>query len=146
MPPAEQKATFGSILEEAMAEDCSLRVVRAVHTQMCQLIEAYKEEPTEEPLTVTKDDAAEMLRVCGVPEERVTVFEEKYTEELGENTELHPKTVAESTRLRVKTPEVSITVAPGCGERLETRVIDGVRYLLVRADGDVEVNGVNIQI
>jgi len=87
-----------------------------------------------------------MLRVCGVPEERVTVFEEKYTEELGENAEIHPKTVAETKRLKVKTPEVSITVAPGCGERLETRVIDGVRYLLVRADGDVEVNGVNIQI
>ena len=146
MPAAEQKATFGAVLEEAMAEDCSLRVVRAVHTQMCQLIEAYKEEPTEEPLTVTKDDAAEMLRVCGVPEERVSVFEEKYTEALGENAELHPKTVAESKRLKIKTPEVSITVAPGCGERLETRVIDGVRYLLVRADGDVEVNGVNIQI
>ncbi|MBO5939270.1 MAG: DUF4317 domain-containing protein [Clostridia bacterium] len=146
MPAAEQKATFGAILETAMAEDCSLRVVRAVHTQMCQLIEAYKEEPTEEPLKVTKDDAAEMLRVCSVPEERVTLFEEKFTEAFGENAEIHPKTVAESKRLKVKTPEVSITVAEGCGERLETRVIDGVRYLLIRADGDVEVNGVNIQM
>ena len=146
MPVSEQKATFGTVLETAMAEDCSLRVVRAVHTQMCALIEAYKEEPTEEPLTVTKDDAAEMLRVCAVPEERVTVFEEKFTEAFGENAEIHPKTVADSKRLRVKTAEVSVTVAEGCGDRLETRVIDGVRYLLIRADGDVEVNGVNIQI
>ena len=146
MPAAEQKETFGAVLETAMAEDCSLRVVRAVHTQMCQLMEAYAEEPTEEPLTVTKDDAAEMLRVCGVPEERVAVFEEKYTEAFGEDVGIHPKTVAESKRLRLKTPEVSITVAPGCGELLETRVIDGVRYLMVRADGDVVVNGVNIQI
>jgi hypothetical protein len=72
-------------------------------------------------------------------------FEEKYREEFGEDAELLPKNLAESKHLQVKTPEVTIKVSPGCGELVETRVIDGVRYILVRADGDVAVNGVSIQ-
>ncbi len=146
MAAAEQKATFGSVLEQAMEEDCSLRVVRSIHAQVCQLTEAAKEEGVEEPIAVTCDVAADMLRHLGVPEERVNTFEEKYREEFGEDAELLPKNLADTKQLQVKTPEVSVKVAAGYGDLVETRVIDGVRYILIRADGEVEVNGVNIKI
>lgn len=146
MPAAEQKETFGSILERAMEEDCSLKVVRSVHGQVCRMIEAQKEEKSEEPLALTKETAGDLLRCCGVPEERVAAFEEKYEEEFGENAELPPQNVIESKQVQVKTPEVTIKVSPGCGDLLETRVIDGARYILIRADSEVEVNGVNIHI
>ena len=146
MAAAEQKATFGSVLEQAMEEDCSLKVVRSIHAQVCQLTEAAKEEGVEEPLTVTCDVAADMLRHLGVPEERVSTFEEKYREEFGEDAELLPKNLADSKQLQVKTPEVSVKVAAGYGDLVETRIIDGVRYILIRADGEVEVNGVSIKI
>ena len=29
---------------------------------------------------------------------------------------------------------------------VETRIIDGVKYVLVRADGGVEVNGIDVRI
>lgn len=146
LPISLQKAAFGDALTEAMGEDCSLKIVRAVHTQLRGLLEAEREEPTEEPLLVSRDGAASMLRACGVPEERVTAFEEKFSEELGEDAVLHPKTVADTAQLRVKTAEVSVTVKSGHGDLVETRVIDGVRYVMIRAEGDVEVNGVRIQI
>ena len=146
MAAAEQKATFGSVLEQAMEEDCSLKVVRSIHAQVCQLTEAAKEEGVEEPVAVTCDVAADMLRHLGVPEERVNTFEEKYREEFGEDAQLLPKNLADSKQLQVKTPEVSVKVAAGYGDLVETRVIDGVRYILIRADGEVEVNGVSIKI
>lgn len=145
MPAKEQKTTFGSVLRETMDEDCSMKIVRSVYSQVNRMIEEHKEQKCEEPLTMSKDDAAGMLRYCGVPEERVEAFETKFDSEFGENTEINPKNLAEP-RMQVKTPEVTIKVNPGCSELVEARVIDGVRYILVRADGDVEVNGVNIEI
>ena len=146
MPAAAQQQTFRAILEQSMEEDCSLRVVRSVHAQVCQMIEAHKEEKSDEPLALTKEIAGDMLRYCGVPEERVAVFEEKYTEEFGEDAELHPKNVIDSKQVRLKTPDVSIKVAADRGELVETRIIDGTPYILIRADGEVEVNGVTICI
>lgn len=146
MPAAAQRETFGSVLERAMQEDCSLRVVRSVHHQVRQLMEEHKEEKSEEPLVITKETVAEMLRYTGVPEERVTAFEEKYEEEFGERAELTPKNLVENNRFQIQTPEVKIQVSAEHSDLVETRVIDGVRYILIRADHEVQINGVNVQI
>lgn len=143
MPAAEQKETFGSVLQSAMEEDCSIKVVRSVYSQVNQMIAEHKEQKVEAPLVMSKSDAADMLRYCGVPEERVTSFEEKYASEFGESAEINPKNITEPS-MRVKTPEVTIKVNAGHSDLVETRVIDGVKYIMIRADDDVEVNGVNI--
>ena len=41
---------------------------------------------------------------------------------------------------------VVVRVAPDKGHLLETRILGGVKYLLIRADESVEVNGVVINI
>ena len=146
MPAAVQKETFGDILEATVAEDCSMRVVRTVHSQICNIIEEHKAQKIEEPPVLTKTDVSEMLRYSGVPEEKVEKFEEKYDETFGNDAKLNPKNIADAKTVTVKTPEMSIKVAAGHGSVLETRIIDGVKYILVRADGEVEVNGVNIHI
>ncbi len=143
MPAAEQKETFGSVLQSAMEEDCSMRVVRSVYSQVNQMIAEHKEQKVEAPLVMSRDDAADMLRYCGVPEQRVQTFEKRYTEEFGESAEINPKNVAEPA-LRVKTPDVTIKVNAGRSDLIDTKVIDGVKYIMIRADEDVEVNGVNI--
>ena len=41
---------------------------------------------------------------------------------------------------------MTIRVNPACSGLIETRVIDGAKYILIRADDGVEVNGVPIRI
>lgn len=146
MPAVAQKETFGHLLEETMGEDCSLRMVRSVHAQITQRIEEHKAEKIEEPLVMTKSDAADMLRFCGMEAEKVEQFEKKFEEAFGADTALTPANIADKKQIRVETPDVDIKVAKGCGDLVETRVIDGVKYILIRADGDVCVNGVNVKI
>jgi hypothetical protein len=43
-------------------------------------------------------------------------------------------------------PDVSIKVAPDRTDLIETRVIGGVKYVLINAEDEVEVNGVTIKI
>ena len=49
-------------------------------------------------------------------------------------------------RTEIKTPDVTIQIPPQREDLVQTRVIDGVKYLLIRAEEGVEVNGVQIQI
>ena len=59
---------------------------------------------------------------------------------------MHPKNIIDNRRFEVRTPDVSIKVNPERSDLIETRVIGGVKYIMICADEDVEVNGVSIHI
>ena len=46
----------------------------------------------------------------------------------------------------VRTPNVVIKVDPDHSDLVETRVINGSKYILIRAESSVEVNGVSVNI
>ena len=64
----------------------------------------------------------------------------------GENAVLNPVNIIESRKFEITTPEVKITIAPENSYMIETRVIDGRKYLLIPADDSVEVNGIGVSI
>ena len=70
----------------------------------------------------------------------------KYDEAFGENAELSPQNIIDKNNFQLRTPDVIVKVDPSKSDVVETRVIDGTKYILIRADNDVEVNGVNIKI
>ena len=146
MPANEQKETFRSVLADAVGDSCSLPVVRSVHAQLHQVMEEHKISKEPEPLTVDKYTIRDMLEFCGVSEEGVSRFEEKFDKGFGQNATLSPRNIVEANKFEVRTPDVVIKVNPARTDLVDTRVIDGVRYVLVRADGGVEVNGVNVNI
>jgi hypothetical protein len=146
MPAKEQKDTFADILQETVAEECSLRVVRSVNSQLNHKIAEHKNEKNEEMLLIDKTEAGDMLRYCGVSEEKVEAFEEKFDERFGEDATIPPSNISTPRQITVKTPEVTVKVSAECADMVETRIIDGTKYLLIRADGGVEVNGVEIKI
>jgi hypothetical protein len=87
-----------------------------------------------------------MLGFCGVPEENIEQFEEKFDQGFGQNAALSPRNIVDTNKFEVRTPDVVIKVNPARTDLVDTRVIDGVKYVLVRADGGVEVNGIDIKI
>jgi len=146
MPAAAQRDTFRSILSESVAEDCSLEVVRSVHGQLSGMIADHKENKDLEPLKISKKAVKDVLETCGVPEMRVSKFEEKYDEEFGEGAELSPATLVDVKQLEIKTPDVTIRVNPERTDLVKTEMINGKRFILIRAEEGVEVNGVPIAI
>ena len=145
MPAAEQKETFRAILTETIADDCNIAVVKAVHNELSEIIEEHKNTKKEDPLVIDKQTVKDVLVACAVPEERIQAFEERFDEEFGEETEISPVNLV-SKQLEVQTADVSIKVNAERGDLIRTRVIDGVKYILIRADDSVEVNGVRIAI
>lgn len=146
MPAKEQKETFSDLLEKTVAEECSVRLVSSIHAQINAAIEENKAEGDDVLPYINKSDACEMLRYGGVSEEKIEAFEKGFDDSFGENAEIPPKNISSTKQLRVETPEVSVKVNAGCSELVETRVIDGVKYILIRADNEVTVNGVRVNI
>lgn len=145
-PAAEQKKTFEALLSTALDEECNMDVVQTVHEQLCQRIELHKESKVPEPLLVSKEDVKEVLTSCGISEDHVAKFSVDYDEAFGFEADLHPKNIIDNKRFEVKTPDVSIKVAPDRTDLIETRIIGGVKYILISAEENVEVNGVSIHI
>lgn len=145
-PAAEQKKCFEALLTTALGDECNLDVVQSVHEQLCQRIELHKESKVPEPLLIDKEVVKDVLTSCGVSEASVAKFSVDFDETFGFEAELHPKNIIDSKRLEVHTPDVAIKVDPTRGDLIETRTIGGVKYIMICADEDVEVNGVSIHI
>jgi len=146
MPAAEQREVFQAVLEEALEEDLSLDVVQTVHDTLRERLEENDRDKTAEPLEISRREVVNLLESCGVPDEKLQAFEEKYDAEFGEAVSLRAANVVEPKRFEVRTPDVVVQVNPERSDLIETRVIDGVRYVLIRAEEGVEVNGVSISI
>ena len=145
-PAAEQKKSFEALLSATLEEECSLEVVQSVHDQLRQSIEMHKESKVAEPLLVNKDLVKDALTECGISEDKIAKFSLDYDETFGFEAELHPKNIIDNKKFEIHTPDVSIKVDPTRADLIETRVIGGVKYILICADEDVEVNGVSIHI
>ena len=143
---ADQKKSFEALLTTTLGEDCSMDLVQTVHDEICQRIEMHKEAKMPDPLMISKEDVQAVLNQCGVSEEHMAKFSVEYDEAFGFEADLHPKNIIDNKKFEIKTPDVSIKVAPDRSDLIETRVIGGVKYIMICADEDVEVNGVSIHI
>lgn len=145
-PAEEQKKTFEALLTTSLGDECSLDVVQTVHDQLRERIALHKEAKVPEPLMVAKADVKEVLAACGVSEEHLAKFSVDYDEAFGFEADLHPRNIIDDKHFELKTPDVVIKVDPTRNDLIETRVIGGVKYIMICADEAVEVNGVNITI
>ena len=146
MPAASQKSAFEALLTTTIAEECSLEVVQTVHDQLRQAIDMHKESRVPDPLLISKEQVKDALQTCAVPEKNIAKFSVEYDETFGSEAVLHPKNIINNKKFEINTPDVQIKVNPERSDLIETRVIGGVKYILICADENVEVNGVNIHI
>lgn len=145
MSAAEQKEAFQGALSGALEGACSLEVVQAVHGRLLEKIEANREDKEAEPLALSAGEIGGILRECGVAEERAAAFQAQCGEAFG-GAALNPENLIDAKRFDVKTEQATISLDPAYSYLVETRVIDGRKYLLIPAGEDVEVNGLPVEV
>ena len=146
MAAKDQMRSFVALLGSALNDECSLDVVQAVHSEIGQMIQMHKESKVEEPLMLSKESVKAVLASSGISEDKQAKFSVDYDETFGFEAQLHPRNVIDQKQFEIKTPDVTIKVNPERRALIETRVIGGVKYILICADESVEVNGVSINI
>ncbi len=145
MPAAVQQETFRAVLAESLGDQCSYDVVQGVTDRLREMVDNHKARKDPEPLAVSKRVLSEVLRDCEVEEEKITAFAESYEESFGEQA-LSPKNLIDQKETQLRTPNILIKVEADYAHLVETRLIDGKKYILIRADDGVEVNGVSVSI
>lgn len=146
MSAPEQKEAFGNALAESLEKECSFEVMQAVHEQILERIEEHKESKKREPLELGTSDVATILRTSGVPEEKVEDFKKKCEESFSKADSLNPNNIIDAKKFEVTTPQVKISVDPTYSYAIETKIIDGRKYILIPAGDGVSVNGVEVNI
>lgn len=144
MAADEQKENFRSLLSDTVAEDCSIELVRSVHDGLRGLMDEHKANRDQEPLVISRQTVAGMLGGCGVARERVEEFSHRFDRVFGENARISPGNLLDGGQYKLETPDVTIRVNPENSDLVQTRIIGGVKYILIRAEEGVSVNGVNI--
>ena len=141
-----QKNTFGMVLSETLHGECSLEVVQAVHEEIREKLELHKESKDVEQPEIYVEDVGDILKKNGVSEEKITAFHQSCQEQFGNSGVLNPSNLMETKAFELQTAEVKIKVAPDCASSIQTKVIDGIKYILVPVGDGVEVNGIDIDV
>ena len=141
-----QKAAFDDILQETLKEDLSFPVMQAVNDRLRENVEIKKQDKSGETPVITAPEVKTILADCGLPLEKLEAFEDAYETQFGRGTSLSAANIVDTRRLEVKTPNVTIQVNPDFSDLVETRIIDGKKYIMIRADEDVMINGVAVNI
>lgn len=142
LPAGYQKESFQAIVEETLGDTCDYETVRTIHETLNEMLEEHKDAP--EPLVLDKYQVKSLLENSGVEEEQLQQFDKCFDEAAGEKAAIFASNIANTRAFEVKTPDVIIKVNPERSDLIETREIDGRRYLVIEIDGGVEVNGIMV--
>lgn len=142
IPAKGQKETFSALVEETFGEDCGFEVAKTIHENLNRILEEKRRSGT--CVTGQKSGGTSSFGLRRQPEQ-LEHFAEEFDREAGEKASLMAANVASSRRFEVKTPDITVQVSPDRTDLLETRTLEGRECLVIRLDGEVEVNGIRIR-
>ena len=140
MPAGDQKSTFQYLVSDTLGDSCNFDTVKTLHDNLTEMIEEHKDEP--EPLRLDKTDVKKLLERSGAKEENLEQFDREFDAAAGDTPSLLASNVANTRTFEVKTPDVVIKVNPDRTDLVETKLIDGIPYLVIQLSDSVEVNGI----
>jgi hypothetical protein len=140
LPAASQKEAFASLVAESLGEECEYEIVRNIHENLHEMLTEHADDP--QPLALNEHDVRDLFERSGVSDEQLEGFEKVYEACAGESATLLASNVANVRKFELKTPDIVISVNPDRADLIETRVIDGIPYLMIPANDNVEVNGI----
>jgi len=120
-------------------------VVRRLQSELALMTEASESDITQgqEPLKLDKTDLTRILeQKCGMEQHQSELFATAFDEAFGKDAQMEPKNMMELVKYKVSTPNVSISLKREAAHDVQMRTIDGIPYILVRADDGVELNGI----
>ncbi len=145
MPADTQKAVFNDILVDALGDECNLETINSVNDGIAMYIEEQKELEANPQPVVSPRELSSILSNSGIAKESVDTIITDFKTRFGEDAEVSLKNLAENKQ-ELTTPDVKISINVDSPDAVKTRVIDGVKYIMVKVTGDVELNGVPITI
>ena len=142
LPAGSQKESFHALIEETLAETCSIDAVINIHERLNEIIAEHKEDPV--PLIMDKEEVKTVFADSGVSNEKLETFDRCFDATAGEGAELVVNNVINTRTFEVKTPDVVIKVNPERIDLVRTQMVNGRECLVIDLGSNVTVNGIAI--
>ena len=139
-----QQETFQDIIENTLGAECDFETVKTIQENLNEFVEERKD--AEEPAEIDKMQMKKLLEDSGVKQTAIANFDTAFDSIVPEEEKpvFSAANVASTRSFDIKMPDVVIKVKPERTDLVETRVIDGVPYIMVQMNDSVEVNGINV--
>ena len=137
--PKKEKKKFLKILTDILEESRDYLTVRTIFQNLYEIQEANRENP--ELVQVGKEELRKVLEQSDISDSEMDRFE-KYVED---GTEFIVSNIIDA-KYKVETDTADIKMPPECAEKIETKMIDGQKYIMIPTGAAVEINGVSVDV
>ena len=138
-----QKDAFSTIIMSSMGEDLNYEAAKSIHEELYELSEIHKEDL--EPLTLDKAETQNILEKSGATLEQLEVFDKEFDIITDPKAPLMVNNVTDVNKLKIETPDITISAKSEALERITTQVIDGKKCLVIAVDDNITVNGIPVK-
>ncbi|WP_034589021.1 DUF4317 domain-containing protein [Enterocloster asparagiformis] len=139
-----QKETFQAIVEETLGENCDFENVKNIHESLNEMLEEHRDNP--EPLILDKHQVKRLLENNGADPEKLRELDTIYpTDKDGRETSLVASNMVNARIFEIKTPDVSIKVAPDKTYLVQTKMVEGHSCIVIEVNEHVEINGITVK-
>lgn len=135
----EEKDKFGKLVEDVLGEDADCKTVKDIYEGMHEEMERHAEDP--EPYKMGENELEKIFSDCGVPDEKMEMFEGAYRENIG-NAPVMASNICDNKVVNIQVPEGKITIDAEFIGNLEIKEVDGRKCMVLPVDY-VEVNGIS---
>lgn len=139
---ADKREQFYGVLGDNLQKGLTFDVVQAIHENLAAQV---AEKKKGESLQVSRKEIASLLDSCDVDASEQAAFDNAYLERFGA-VGLDATLIADQKRFEVATENATIHVDPARSDLVEVKRIDGRRAITIWVEGDITVNGIEVDV
>ena len=137
------KQSFYDVLGDSLDTGLTFDVVQTIHENLTAQLADRKKDAA--PLQISRKEIGSLLDSCSVDKKSQAAFDEAFLEQFGA-VGIEAATITDQKSFEIETETAKISVAPERSDLVEMKKVDGRRAIIVYVEGDVTVNGVEVNI
>ena len=141
-----QKNAFDSALADSLGDECSMDVVKALHSRIGERIDVLKGTGTDDAPEIHINELEEILMKSGTSDEAIEKFHDTCKNYFEGEEFFNPENLINRKQFKLETAEMNVNIDPEHAFGIKTEIIDGRQYLMIPISEGLTVNGVDVKV
>lgn len=141
-----QKNAFDSALADSLDDECSMDVVKALHSRIGERIDVLKGVGADDVPEIHINELEEILMKSGTSDEAIEKFHDTCKSYFEGEEFFNPENLINRKQFKLETAEMNVSIDPEHAFGIKTEIIDGRQYLMIPISEGLTVNGVDVKV
>lgn len=141
-----QKNAFDSALADSLGDECSMDVVKALHSRIGERIDVIKGLGADDAPEIHINELEEILMKSGTSDEAIEKFHDTCKNYFEGEEFFNPENLINRKQFKLETAEMNVSIDPEHAFGIKTEIIDGRQYLMIPISEGLTVNGVDVKV